>query len=147
MNKNFLRNKMTIQEIQEEIISESKILDNWLDKFNYLIKLGKKLPPIDSKHKTEDNLIKDCQSKIWVHSAFKDGKVFYAIDSNSIIIKGIIALLIKVMSNQKPEDIKNADLYHFIDKTGLGDICSRTRINTFWKIVNQMKSEAIKSCK
>ncbi len=130
---------MTIQEIQEEIISKTKGLNNWMDKYKYLIKLGKDLPPIDSKYKTEDNLIKDCQSKIWIHSALKDGKVFYEMDSHSLIMRGVIALLIRILSGQKPEDIKNADLY-FIDKSGLKEICPSSRMNIFGKIVNRMKS-------
>ncbi|MBU1180484.1 SufE family protein [Patescibacteria group bacterium] len=132
---------MTIQEIQEEIINEFKIFDNWMDKYNYLIKLGKDLPSIDSKHKTEDNLIKGCQVKTWFHSTFKEGKVFYDIDSNSIIIKGFIALLIRVLSGQKPEDIKNDDLC-FIDKIGLRENFSPIRANSLWKMVNQVKSDA-----
>lgn len=133
---------MTIQEIQEEIISEFKIFNNWMDKHNYLIKLGKKLPLIDSKYKTENNLINGCQVETWFHSSFKDGKVFYDIDSRSMMIKGIIALLIKVLSNQKPEDIKNADLY-FIDKIGVREHFSPSRPNSLWKLVNQIKLDAI----
>ncbi|MBA7588086.1 Sulfur acceptor protein CsdE [subsurface metagenome] len=132
---------MTIQEIQEEIINEFKIFDNWMDKYNYLIKLGKDLPPIDSQYKIEDNLIKGCQVKTWFHSAFKDRKVFYDIDSRSVIIRGIIALLIRVLSGQKPEEIKNADLY-FIDKIGLRENFSPVRANSLWKLVNRMKSDA-----
>lgn len=132
---------MTIQEGQEETINEFKILDNWIDKYNELAKLGKALPPIDSKYKTEDNLIKGCQVKTWFHSTFKDGKVFYDIDSSSILIRGIIALLIKVLSCQRPEDIKNADLY-FIDKIGLRENFSPIRANSLWKLVNKMKSDA-----
>ena len=123
---------MTIQKIQKEIINEFKIFDNWMDKYNYLIKLEKDFPPIDSKYKIEDNLIKGCQVKTWFHSAFKDEKVFYDIDSRSVIIRAIIALLIKVLSGQKPEDIKNADLY-FIDKIGLGENFSPVRANSLWK--------------
>ncbi len=133
---------MTIQEIQEEIISEFKIFDEWFNKHNHLIKLGKDLPPIDSKYRTENNLIKGCQVKTWFHSAFKDGKVFYDIDSSSIVIRGIIALLIKVLSGQKTEDIKNADLY-FIDKIGLRENFSPTRANSLWKLVNRIKTDAI----
>jgi len=133
---------MTIQEIQEEIISEFKNFDNWMDRDNYLIKLGKDLPPIDSEYKREENLIKGCQVKTWFHFTFKDGKVFYDIDSSSIMIKGIIALLIKVLSGQKPEDIKNADLY-FIDKIGLRENFSPLRANSLFKLVNQIKSAAI----
>jgi len=132
---------MTIQEIQKEIINEFKIFDNWVDKYNYLIKSGKDLPSIDSKYKIEDNLIKGCQVKTWFHSALKNGKVFYDIDSRSIIVRAIIALLIRVLSGQKPEDIKNADLY-FIDKIGLRENFSPVRANSLWKLVNQMKSDA-----
>ena len=132
---------MTIQEIQEEIINEFKIFNNWTDKYNYLIKLGKDLPPIDSKYKIEGNLIKGCQVKTWFHSAFKDGKVFYDIDSKSVIIRGIIALLIRVLSGQKSKDIKDADLY-FIDKIGLRENFSPLRANSLWKLVNRMKSDA-----
>ena len=131
-----------MQKIQEEIISEFKIFHDWMEKYNYLIELGKDLPPIDSKYKTEDNLIKGCQVKTWFHSTFKDGKVFYDIDSKSMMIRGIIALLIRVLSNQKPEDIKNADLY-FIDKTGLRENFSPTRENSLWKLVNRIKQDAI----
>jgi len=100
------------------------------------------LPPIDSKYKTEDNLIKGCQVKTWFHSTLKEGKGFYDIDSISIIIKGFIALLMRVLSGQKPEDIKNADLY-FIDKIGLRENFSPLRANSLWKLVNKMKSDAI----
>lgn len=132
---------MTIQEIQEEVISEFKIFNDWFDKHNHLIKLGKDLPPIDSKYRIEDNLIKGCQVKTWFHSTFKDGRIFYHIDSSSIVIRGIIALLIRVLSGQKPEDIKNADLY-FIDKIGLRENFSPVRANSLWKLVNRMKSDA-----
>jgi len=133
---------MVIQEIQEEIISEFKNLDDWMDKDIYLIKLGKNLPPIDLKYKTEDNLIKGCQVNTWFHSEFKDGRVFYDVDSSSMITKGIIFLLIRVLSGQQPEDIKNADLY-FIDKIGLRENFSPLRANSLWKLVNKMKSDAI----
>ena len=133
---------MTIQEIQEEVINEFKIFDNEMEKYNYLIKLGKNLPPIDSKYKTEDNLIKGCQVKTWFHSTLKEGKVFYEIDSSTVMIRGFIALLIRVLSGQKPEDIKNADMY-FIDKIGLRENFSPLRANSLWKLVNKMKSDAI----
>ncbi|PIV65071.1 MAG: Fe-S metabolism protein SufE [Candidatus Nealsonbacteria bacterium CG01_land_8_20_14_3_00_12] len=131
---------MTIQEIQEEVINEFKIFDNEMEKYNYLIKLGKNLPPIDSKYKTEDNLIKGCQVKTWFYSSFKEGKVFYEIDSSTVMIRGFIALLIRVLSGQKPEDIKNADMY-FIDKIGLRENFSPLRANSLWKLVNKMKSD------
>ena len=133
---------MTIQEIQEEIINEFKIFDSWMDRDNCLIKLGKNLPPIDLKYKTEENLIKGCQVKTWFYSTFKEGKVFYEIDSSSVMIRGFIALLIRVLSGQKPKDIKNADLY-FIDKIGLRENFSPLKANSLFKLVNQMKSAAI----
>ena len=132
---------MTMQELQEQIINEFKIFDNWMDKYNYLIKLGKDLPSIDSKYKTKDNLIKDCQVKIWFHFIFRDEKIFYKIESNSTIINGIIFLLIKVLSGQKPKDIKNAELC-FIDKIGLKENFSSIRRNNLWKLATQMKSAA-----
>jgi len=133
---------MTIQEIQEEIINEFKNFDDWVDKYNYLIKLGKDLPPIDPKYKTEEYLIKGCQVETWFHSTFRDGRVFYDIDSKSMVTKGIIALLMRVLSGQKPEDIKNTDLY-FIDKIGLRENFSPTRENSLWKLVNQIKQSVI----
>ncbi len=133
---------MSIQETQKEIINEFKIFDNWMDKYNYLIKLGKDLPPIDSKYKIEDNLIKGCQVKTWFHSTFKNGRVFYDINSRSVIVKGLIALLVRILSGQKPEDIKNADLY-FIDKVGLRENFSPVRANSLWKLVNRIKSDAV----
>lgn len=133
---------MSIQEIQEKIINQFKTFNNWMEKYNELVKLGKDLPLIDSKYKTEDNLIKGCQVKTWFHSTFRNGKVFYDIDSSSVIIRGIIALLIKVLSGQKPEDIRKADLY-FIDKIGLRENFSPLRANSLWKLINKIKSDAI----
>lgn len=132
---------MSIQEIQEEIIQEFKTFNSWVEKYDYLIQLGRSLPPLGPKYKTEENLIKGCQVKTWFHSEFKDGKIFFEIDSSSDVIKGIIALLIRVLSGQKPEDIENADLY-FIDEIGLRENFSPFRANSLWKLVNRMKSEA-----
>ena len=116
-----------------------------MDKYNYLIKLGKGLSPMDLKYKTEDNIIKGCQVKTWFHSTFREGRVFYDIDSISIIIKGFIALLIKALSGQKPEDIKNTDLY-FIDRIGLRENFSPLRANSLWKLVYRIKSDATLYC-
>ena len=131
---------MTTKEIQEEIINEFKTFGKGKKKYNYLIKLGKDYPSINSRYKTEDNLIKGCQVKTWFHSTFKNGKVFYDIDSNSIIVRGFIALLTRVLSNQKPEDIKNTDLY-FIDKVGLRENFSPVRANSLWKMIGKVKSD------
>ncbi len=136
---------MTIQEIQEEIIKEFKGFDDWKSKYKYLIKLGRDLPPIDLKYKTEENIIKGCQVKTWFHSEIKDGKIVYNINSVSVIIKGIAALLIRILSFQEPEDVKNADLY-FIDKVGLRENFSPLRANSLWKLINRIKSEAILYC-
>lgn len=133
---------MTTQEIQQEIVSEFKNFDNWLDKYGYLAKLGKALPSIDSEYKTEDTLIKGCQVKTWFHSTLKGGQVFYEIESKSIIIKGIISLLLRVLSGQRIEAIINTDLY-FIDEAGLRENFSPIRANSLWKLVNRMKSDAI----
>jgi len=132
---------MTIKEIQAEIINEVKGFDNWMDKNSYLIKLGKEAPSISPEHKTEKNIIRGCQVTTWFYSELKDGKVFYEIDSMSMMIKGIISLLIRILSGQKPEDIKTADLY-FIDKIDLSEDFSPLRANSLFKLVNQMKSEA-----
>ncbi|MBU0898182.1 MAG: SufE family protein [Patescibacteria group bacterium] len=129
---------MTIQEEQEKIINEFKIFDNWLDKYNYLIKLGKNLLSIDLKYKIADNLIKGCQVKTWFYFTSIDGKIFYYIDSESAVIKGIIVLLTKILSGQKLEDIKNADLY-FIDKIGLREHFSPVRANSLFKMVSLIK--------
>jgi len=138
---------MSIQEIQEEIISEFKIFDDWLNnKYKHPIELGKNLPPIDPKYKTEEYLIKGCQVETWFHARFKDGKVFYDIDTKSLVIRGIIALLIRVLSGQQPEDIQNADLY-FIDEIGLRENFSPTRENSLWKLVNQIKQNAMRYAK
>jgi len=136
---------MNIQEAQEEIINEFKNFEDWTDKYKYLIKLGKDLPLMDLKYKTEENIIKGCQVKTWLYSTFKEEKVFYDIDSISIMIKGFIVLLIRVLSSQKPEDIRNADLY-FIDKIGLRENFSPLRANSLWKLVDQMKSDAVSYC-
>ncbi|MFH1575825.1 MAG: SufE family protein [Candidatus Nealsonbacteria bacterium] len=133
---------MTIQEIQEEIINEFRTFEDWIDIYDHLIELGKKLPPIDPKYKTEDNIIKGCQVKTWFHSTFKDGKVFYDIDSASLMIRGVISLLLRVVSGQKPEDIKNTTLY-FIDKTGLREVFSPIRANSLWKLANRINLDAI----
>ena len=132
---------MTIQEAQEEIINEFKGLDDWLDKYQYLIKLGKSLPPIDSKYIKKDYLVKDCQITTWIHSTFKNGKVFYDIDSSSVMVKGMIVLLKRILSGREPEEIVNAELY-FIDKAGLKESCAPARINDLFKLVNKMKQNA-----
>jgi cysteine desulfuration protein SufE len=136
-----LENNMTTKETQEEIIKELKKINDWEDKYAYLVGLGKNLPPMDPKNKVEDNLIKGCDVSTWLSSAFKDGKIFYEVDSNSLIVKGLGALLLRVLSGQNPEDIKNIDL-NFIDEIGLGKDFLASRADNFWKVVEQMKLNA-----
>ena len=109
---------MTIAEIQEEIVDEFSIFDDWMQRYEYMIELGKSLPLIEDQYKTEDNIIKGCQSKVWVHAEMNDDKVEFTADSDAIITKGIIAILIRVFSNQHPKDIIEANT-DFIDKIGL----------------------------
>jgi cysteine desulfuration protein SufE len=131
-------NNMTINEIQDEIIGEFAFFDDWMDKYEYIIELGKDLPLIDEQYKTEDHLIKGCQSLVWLHADDKDGKVQFTADSDAIITKGLIALMIRVLSDQKPENIAAAELY-FIDKIGLQEHLSPTRANGLLSMVKQMK--------
>ena len=129
---------MDINEIQDQIIDEFSFFDDWLDKYEYIIDLGKSLPLIDEQYKDEDHLIKGCQSQVWLHAGTEDGKVVFTADSDAVITKGIIALLIRVLSGQKAEDIANSDLY-FIEKIGLREHLSPTRSNGLVSMVKQMK--------
>ena len=132
----------SIKQIQEEIISEFSMFDNWMQKYEYLIELGKELPVIDKKHKTENNIIKGCQSRVWLHAEKKNSKIVYTADSDAIMTKGIIAILIRVLSNQDPNEVVNADLV-FIDKLGLKEQLSPTRANGLVSMIKEMKLYAI----
>lgn len=133
---------MTIKEIEEQIIEEFSIFDDWMDKYNYLIEMGKSLPMIDEKYKTDQYLISGCQSKVWVSAEMADGKVIFKADSDAIITKGVISLLIRVLSNQTPDDILSADL-DFIDTIGLKEHLSPTRSNGLTAMIKQMKLYAL----
>ena len=133
---------MTIQAIQEEIIDEFSMFDDWDERFQYVIDLGKSLPLIDEKFKTEDNIIKGCQSKVWLHADEQDGKLVFTADSDAIITKGIIAVLIRTFSNQKPKDILEADTT-FIDQIGLKEQLSPTRANGLVSMIKQIKLYAL----
>jgi cysteine desulfuration protein SufE len=134
---------MTIREIENEIMEEFEVFgDDWEGKYEHLIDLGRSLPLIKDKYKTEDRLIKGCQSKVWMHSELKDGKVIYTADSDAIITKGMVALMVRVLSDQKPEDIVNADL-EFINKIGLKEHLSPTRANGLVSMIKQMKLDAL----
>jgi len=123
---------------QDQIIEEFSIFDDWMDKYAYLIDLGKELNGLPDEQKKDDILIKGCQSRVWLDTEFKNGKIYFSADSDAIITKGIVALLIKVMSELEPKDIMNADLY-FIEKIGLQENLSPTRSNGLLSMIKQMK--------
>jgi len=135
---------MTIQEIQEEIVDEFSMFDeeNWDERYQYVIDLGKTLPLIDEKYKTEDNIIKGCQSKVWLHGEEKDDKIVFTADSDAILTKGIIAILIRTFSNQKASDILDSDM-SFIDTIGLKEHLSPTRANGLVSMIKQIKMYAL----
>jgi cysteine desulfuration protein SufE len=132
----------SIQEVQEEIVNEFEVYDDWMDKYNYLIELAKDLPLIDQKYKNNEYLIRGCQSKVWLNAEYLDGKVVFTADSDAIITKGIITLLITVLSNRSPQEIMNAEL-EFIDRIGLRQNLSPTRANGLLSMIKQMKLYAI----
>ncbi|MDA9344945.1 SufE family protein [Flavobacteriales bacterium] len=132
----------TIKEIQEEIIEDFEIFDDWMQKYEFLIDLGKELPQIEEQYKIEDNLIKGCQSRVWLHAEEKNGSIVYSADSDAIMTKGIIAILLRVLSNQKSEDIINADL-SFIDEIGLKEQLSATRANGLVSMIKKIKLFAL----
>ena len=133
---------MSIKEIQEEIIEEFAMFDDWMQKYDYLIELSKDIPLISEEYRLNENLIKGCQSKVWLHATEIDGKVIYTADSDAIIIKGIAALLIRVLSEQKAEDILANEMY-FIDAIGLKEHLSMTRSNGLVSMIKQMKFYAL----
>ena len=133
---------MKISNIQNEIVEEFDIFDTWMDKYEYLIELGKSVPKISEENKKEENIIKGCQSKVWLHAEKQDGLVRFYADSDAIITKGIISLLIRIFSNQKPEDIFNADT-DFIDKIGLRQHLSPNRANGLNNMIKKIKFYAI----
>lgn len=133
---------MRINEIQNEIVEEFSLFEDWMQKYEYIIELGKTIKPIDDKNKVDSNLIKGCQSKLWLHAELKNGKVIYTADSEAIITKGIAAVLLRVFSNQTPVDIINSDV-DYIDKIGLKEHLSPTRANGLVSMVNQLKYYAL----
>ena len=133
---------MTINDKQEEIIADFSAYDEWMDKYEHLIALGKDLPLIDEQYKTDDLLIKGCQSRVWLHADFKDGLVHFTADSDAIITKGLVALMIDVLSGHTPKEIATTDIY-FIDKIGLKSHLSPTRANGLLSMLKQMKLYAL----
>ncbi len=133
---------MSIKEKENQIVEEFEVFDDWMDKYNYLIDMGKSLPLIDEKHKTESNLISGCQSRVWLHAEMKDGRVYFSADSDAVITKGIINILVRALSGEKPDDILNADL-KFLDDIGLKEHLSPTRSNGLVSMIKQIKLYAM----
>lgn len=133
---------MTITDIQNEIVEEFSIFDNWMDKYALLIDLGNSLSPLNPKYKTEDNLIVGCQSRVWLAATYENGKIVFTAESDAVIVKGIIALLLKVLSNRTPEEILHADLF-FINKIGLKEHLSPTRSNGLLSMIKQINFYAM----
>lgn len=133
---------MTIQEIQAEIIDEFSMFDDWEERYQFMIDLGKSLPLIKEEFKTDDNIIKGCQSKVWLKGEQNEGKIVFTADSNAILTKGIIAILIRTFSNQKPEDILQANT-DFIDEIGLKEHLSATRANGLVSMIKNIKMYAL----
>ena len=132
----------TIKEIEEEITDDFSLFDSWEEKYEYIIDLGKKLPPLDDQYKKEENIIKGCQSTVWLASDFKDGKVYYKADSDAVIVKGLVSMLIKVLSGHEPDKILNAKL-DFIKDIGMMTHLAQTRSNGLLSMVKQIRNYAL----
>jgi cysteine desulfuration protein SufE len=133
---------MTIKEIQEEIVDEFSMFDDWMERYEYIIELGKSIPIIAEQFKTDDNIIKGCQSKVWLYATLEEGKIEYTADSDAILTKGIVALLLRVFSNHTPQEILDADTL-FIDEIGLKEHLSPTRANGLVSMIKQLKLYAV----
>jgi cysteine desulfuration protein SufE len=133
---------MKISDIEAQIVEEFSAFDDWMDKYNYLIELGKDLKVIDEKYKVQNNLISGCQSRVWLQAEYRDGKVFFTADSDAVITKGLISLMIRVMDGRSPDDIINAEL-GFVDQIGLKEHLSPTRSNGLTSMIKQMKLYAL----
>ncbi len=133
---------MTIKEIQEEIIDEFEMFEDWMERYEHLIELGKSLPIIDEQYKVDENIIKGCQSKVWLHSELQGDKIHYSADSDAILTKGLVALLLRVFTDQTPKDILAANT-DFIDEIGLKEHLSPTRANGLVSMLKQIKLYAI----
>jgi cysteine desulfuration protein SufE len=133
---------MTIKQIQDDIVDEFSMFDDWMERYEYIIELGKSLPLIEEQFKTEDNIIKGCQSKVWVHGEVKEDKILFTADSDAILTKGIIAILIRAFSNQSPQAILDANT-DFIDAIGLKEHLSPTRANGLVSMIKQIKMYAL----
>lgn len=132
----------TINQLQDNVIEEFSVFDDWMDKYALLIDLGNSLPALDEKYKTESNLIEGCQSRVWLNAEYKDGKLFFTGESDAVIVKGIVSLLINVLSGHTPKEILDADLY-FIENIGLKEHLSPTRSNGLVSMLKQMRMYAL----
>ncbi len=133
---------MTINEIQDELIEEFELFDDWEGKYEYIIDLGKKLPKLADEYKTEENIIKGCQSIVWLNAYMEGDKLIFEADSEAIIVKGLVSMLLRVLSGHTPEEVLNADLY-FINRVGLSSHLAQTRSNGLASMVKQMKAYAL----
>ncbi|MDR0264061.1 MAG: SufE family protein [Sphingobacterium sp.] len=133
---------MTINEIQDELIEDFAFFTDWMEKYEYIIQLGKEVPLIDEQYKTDEYIIKGCQSKVWLFPEIKEGKVYFTADSDAIITKGLVSLMVKVLSGHTAKEIVDADLY-FVDKIGLKEHLSPTRANGLLSMIKQMKLYAL----
>lgn len=132
----------SIEEIENEIVEEFSLFDSWDDKYEYIIDLGKKLPPLEDQHKKDENKVKGCQSTVWLTADYKDGRIYYKADSDAVIVKGLISMLIRVLSGQNADSIVNAKL-DFINKIGMMNHLAQTRSNGLLSMVKQMKNYAL----
>lgn len=133
---------MSINELQDQIIDEFSVFDDWMDKYALLIDLGNSLPPLDERYKTESNLIEGCQSRVWLQADYVDGKIVFQGESDAVIVKGIVSLLIQILSGHTPQEIIDSDLY-FIERVGLKEHLSPTRSNGLVAMVKQMRLYAV----
>lgn len=133
---------MTINDLQDEIIDEFEGIDDWMDRYAYIIELGNAMPPLDEKYKTSDNLIDGCQSRVWLQADYSDGVVNFQADSDALIVKGIVSLVVRVLSGHTPQEILDADLY-FIERIGLRDHLSPTRSNGLLAMVKHARAYAV----
>ncbi len=137
-----MNSSSTIADREEEIVSAFAFLESWDEKYEYIIELGKKLPPLDDKHKVEENKVKGCQSTVWLVASEKDGRIFYEADSDAVIVKGLISMLVSVLNGEKPAEIINAKL-GFIEEIGMTSHLAQTRSNGLVAMVKQMKNYAL----
>jgi len=134
--------EMSIQELQNEVIEEFELFDDWMDKYNYIIDLGKKLEPLDNQFKTDSNLVTGCQSRVWLHAILENGKLIFRADSDALIPKGIVAILLRVLSGHTPEELLRADI-GFVKTIGLEEHLSPNRANGLLSMIEKMKALAI----